>query len=563
MADEIIQAAIIKYNNNKKPNFEVIDGTYSDFTPIEDDTFPIIDINLETVYKVEGTGETAKVIRGSSKSFKMNPYISKDNVPEIFPDTVQIINFELEEDLIEKLVKESIDKNLYAYFKEEKEKLQTYLTFAADAMLSILLTENKNNKVNKYSEIINKYINDPELITSKRTKKTNTNPDGPMFLDFVYGYRTNNGKKDYSYQPREMNKINDNNNFLIYKTINNKSIQKQKKPTNNYNKNIGGLIACCAYIEYKTETLHPNRIKNYATIIATTIATVKNIEQIKDEKLMCIFAHLTSKVFELANCKIDLERCDMRIPISDLINSNDNNGQKTCNITAKFTFRNYVCQIYAAAIVLSGIPIPTDVEFCNYQDSYNDLGHMSLLQSFFISNFKTELTVDDFKQKILKEFIETNGQPIIIDYNSLITDIPNLIKTHNKYVQYYKHKTIIQMIKKDERYYDDMLYRKTTNYYYAETGDYFSFKNNKYYEHMISKLNENLKTKLKELKDYQQPAAEKKQAKQKGGKSRNLLKVSDKRVMINGRSRVVYVSARNVEYILRNGEFVKINTKNF
>lgn len=74
----------------------------------------------------------------------------------------------------------------------------------------------------------------------------------------------------------------------------------------------------------------------------------------------------------------------------------------------------------------------------------------------------------------------------------------------------------------------------------------------------IPRLTYDIKTKLEALKKYQQEGVA--SDKKKGGKSRNLLKVSDKRVMINGKSRVVYVGARNVEYIKIKNEFITLKS---
>lgn len=459
-----------KVNVNGK-DIEVNTGNCPNFTAKNPANTKFVKVKVNG----KGDGEIYKVNSGNCSNFTANSannanmqqvqtkqakaQTKQEEKPQAnaVQQTNQAKEQQVKDDAKKILVNTAIEQNLDAYIpannanNTEREKLRTFLTKAAYSMFSVLGFKEKN----EYEEVINKYSNDP---TDKK------NPDAPMFADFVYGYtnqKNGTDQTDYSSQPDELSK-----QILI------KNTDTPPKPVNFYNKNKAGLIACCAYLEYKTGVVGEDGFIKPATELLT------NMVNLAEEKLMCIFANLTWRVFEIA--RDETEICDFKIPIIDLLNSNTDITVNECGkkkgtkqikiytaVTLKDTLRKDIVQIYAAAIVLSEMKIPTYANFLELE-----------------TTTKNGLT-------------------------------PNANQ---------------------------------------------NFKTTTYYNNMIKKLDTDIQTKLEALKEYQQKAVGLKQAEKKGGKPRNLLKASDKRVMINGKSRVVYVGARNVEYIKASGEFVTVKS---
>ena len=531
-------------NRRKKKAPKVINGTCTGFKEQNDVTdynfyLPNEKADDNIVYVFDANNN---LIRGICDKFTNNI-----NPPTIIPITSQKIprlTYDVNTKLDEK-VNKIIADNLEAYCelkkidKTKRDRLQLHLIKAAYVMLSYLWDKNFT-EVQRYKvdykhiiDILNKYNNiiddksstqDFSLMLDRTTSNEfpdTTNPDGPMFLDFVYGYTTNKNKIDYSYQPNKLHQANILTQFH----------------TNHYNKNMAGLIACCVYLEYKyeNEKYEENALK---------------LDLIKEDKeLMCFFAHLTSKVYDFMVDDIIEDKCDLEgISIIKLINS------ETKNDCENYTLRKYVVQIYAAAMVLSMKPANSakpanSVKPANSIPTYKEFYQAQENNSQYKNKF--ELVKNIIEQRTIKL---TNNEVINnLKYVPNIINKDNLINAHNRYVKFFTHPKSETNTNKNI----------TERHHRSDIEKYITYKNDEYYKEMITNLNlsDDIKTKLEALKKYQQEGVASDNAdKKKGGKNRNLLKVSDKRVMINGKSRVVYVRTHGGKYIKASGNFVTVKS---
>jgi hypothetical protein len=454
----------IKVNVNGQV-FNVNTGTCSNFTGNSANSkFVTVTVKGEgddkgKIYKVNSGNCTftanaqAKKGQTALQTAKKVQQVKQTNTRAIQPtlESIDAINKKIA------AVDTAIEQNLNAYcdFKniqgdqnaEEKAKLKEYLGYAAYSMCAVLGVNQINQQVpeikNRYTAILDKYTNN--------ANSEYNNKDGPMFIDFVYGY-TNQGSQDYSSQPIELDKENK------------KMYELSGNHVNFYNKNKAGLIACCAYLEYKYGVA--GNVENFKEKASKLLINIVNIEE---SKLMCVFANLTWRVFEIA--KNETETCDFKIPIIDLLNHNKDITVENCgkkdkskqneNYTVNdliLTLKKDVVQIYAAAIVLSGMEIPTYNKFIKLESDNKQI-------------FKTK----EYYEQIIKIMALKIGSDELL----------------NKLYTYYK------------------------------PGDYSD---------------------------------------RRGGKFKSSPKASAKRIMINGKSRVVYVGTRGGEYVKMSGEFVTVKS---
>lgn len=311
-------------------------------------------------------------------------------------------------------VKKAIAANLEAYKKvknlndEKKNILKTCLTNAANAMLNILGKSNiiTNSGSDVYSDLLSEYINEP----NKTDKK-----DAPIFMDFVYGYTNNKDNSDYSSQPIDLAAANTSDKV------------------NNYNKNKAGLIALIAYVDYRTKELasaipvsvsNSNRNIN-VQIVTTFIKSLdfSNIPANTEKELMCIFANLTWRVYEIVKGENRTKNCDFLLPIEKLIKNEEYTVEKCDKGKDKKytkdklidTLKKDVVQIYSAAMVFSdSVKIPTSKVFIDVQTNNTEYTNYLKLIKFLESKKAEDLKAEDLKS--YKDYI-LNQDKLITAHN--------------------------------------------------------------------------------------------------------------------------------------------------
>ena len=262
-----------------------------------------------------------------------------------------------------KLCMDAVERNLAALKIESidaenarEDVLRIYLTNAAKAMQAVL-----GSTVCQIPEYIKTEL---ERVSVSDINKENINSlhDAPAFLDFVYGYTTFPHEKYHS-GPKGLK----DNNGLFYK------------------KNKAGIIACIAFKEYVINSSTKFKIYDYNSLIS--------FQDSHYLKLMCIFANLTWRVFEIMNNRT--AKGDFGIETSELLT----------NKKYEYTMKKDIVQIKAAAFALqenSGI-----YAFSSYADKPSENTELKAYFNKQYTNFANKQNVIDF----LKEMKDYQGAP--------------------------------------------------------------------------------------------------------------------------------------------------------
>ena len=258
-----------------------------------------------------------------------------------------------------KLCMDAVEKNLNAYLTSEAKlynnkniQMRQCLTEAAQAMQAVL-----GSTVCQIPEYIKTEL---ERVSVSDINTEDSLLDAPAFLDFVYGYTT---------FPTEMYHSGP------------KGLKDNKGAF--YNKNKAGIIACVAL----------KKFLDHGTYI-----TIINLTGDDNIKLMCIFANLTWRVFEIMNNRT--AKGDFGIETSELLT----------NKNYKYTMKKDVVQIKAAAFALANtssiLPFKTYKEKPS-KDNMSDDDYKNLLQSNYFNNYYSKGQVNEF----LKEMKAYQGAP--------------------------------------------------------------------------------------------------------------------------------------------------------